>query len=346
MNSSEMNQINETTLTLAGHSPEQQEWILRNLNGFPIDRLPEIKADYRNSISRLKDRLLNSTYDKDGNLISRTIDGVEIYNSTISEDGLTKETRNGTHYYILKYDREGNVIECIDKSEYTEDEINMQESDDLSYTKEYDEENRLTNYKSDNFEKKISYKNTRSKSIVETTFFYNGKITSYTKATNDKILRTKETINFNKDYKMSSQSTYYYDENQNNIKIIQITANPEKDKSLNFEQHKIFDDKNRLIEDRYVKDNNTYTKYTYDDNDRVIIKECSSFEVDIPMFIYTSFDERDNCISVIHENKPEKATRRMSNGGKNIKFNYIYSKNGGFSLSIDGKEKMSVPDYL
>ena len=63
--------ITEEVLTKLDACEDGKKWWLRNVGeGFPVSRLKDIKGDFSNYITWLKDKFYNSKYDKNGNRLS------------------------------------------------------------------------------------------------------------------------------------------------------------------------------------------------------------------------------------------------------------------------------------
>jgi len=159
---------------------EGMKWWIRNgLEGFPSNRLKDIKGDYKSYISWLVQNIRGHTFDDNDNLIKISMEGFDgIFEKkyTYNEDNMlihTKTSRNYTEDYVynekgwlilftdsndfkVKYthDERGNVVYSTDTAgrsiKYTYDENNNKTSAKTSQgTQEvfsYDENNRLVKY--------------------------------------------------------------------------------------------------------------------------------------------------------------------------------------------------------
>ena len=104
--------ITEELLTRLKACKDSKDWWVRNnLEGFPTSRLHEIKGDYNNYISWLKNELYNSTFDSNGNRLTyKTSNGYwckATYDSRSNQ--LTHEDSDG-YWWEATYDSNGNQL--------------------------------------------------------------------------------------------------------------------------------------------------------------------------------------------------------------------------------------------
>ena len=253
MMSPEMNYINEKTLK--GFFISDYKWILKNLNGFPINKLDTIKGDYRNYIKSLKTHLkIQSDKEKIIKNIKYDNKGRIIYESTEMDDrettytDLENKTLAKTNIYINN--------EIINSLLVIEDKVN--------------------------FTYEIKLMNSKDKQIWKSKFIY----------TNKEFYPMKYThIPFNNDNKENwieyhrGDNSFFnrkiikkYDTSSNIIEFIEINldTNIEEKKSKMF-----YDSRNREIQSelktiKYKEPRIIYTKY--DEKDNCILVKTSNKE--------------------------------------------------------------------
>ena len=108
----DMNYITEEVLTKLDACEDGKAWWLRNeLSGFPVDRLKEIKGDYKEYIIWLKDKFYNCTYDSNNNMLSRTHYNDYIIKYTYdSNNNMLSEVRPNGNVLKMTYDSNNNML--------------------------------------------------------------------------------------------------------------------------------------------------------------------------------------------------------------------------------------------
>ena len=337
-----LTKINQENIKIANIQGENASWILRNLNGFPINRLSEISGEYKFAIESLKNDFIYAEYN---NIEDATcLDPHNKYINIVSEDGLSAMTTIGNTKFKLIYDEKGRVIERVDLSTHSKEELlrleNSCDQQDISFIKKYDDNNNIIYYSLANKEYEeitdITYKDLSLTKF--TTVKTNGKVSEHRKVikeTNGDIM-AKTTILFNSLMKEELLFKEIFDKNNNKIYFYQKEREAPSGLTPDIIITKKYDSKNRLIQ----KIKNPDTKksienYKYNDFNQVISTEFISG--DKTSFKIENFDERGNFISTSYKNMKKDEERES--------YKYDYSIGGGFVLLKNNKEILSVPDF-
>ena len=135
----DMNYITEHVLKILNACSDVKEWWVRNgLSGYPVSRLKDIRGDFKDYISWLKDKFYNYTYDDKGNKLTYK-----------NSDGFSKE---------YTYDSNGNILTYKDSNgfskEYTYDDkgnrLTYKDSRGLYEEYTYNDKGNMLTYKNSN----------------------------------------------------------------------------------------------------------------------------------------------------------------------------------------------------
>jgi hypothetical protein len=104
--------ITEELLTRLNACKNGKDWWIRNnLEGFPTSRLREIKGDYKKYISWLKDKIYNSTFDKQGNQLTHKDSNGYWWKVTYdSNDRQLAYKDSNDYWWKATYDSNGNKL--------------------------------------------------------------------------------------------------------------------------------------------------------------------------------------------------------------------------------------------